>query len=107
MLSPPTSLSVHVSSLPPEKGLHSGSRDLVAVDWFVLEEDDISDLGNQSLFLPGHCEVSPGIFLSPERIVEVQHYFPPGELMLNRNVLVDFISVGVPETKGNGVGCES
>ena len=79
----------------------------MAVDWFFLKEDDVTNLGNQSLFLPGHCEASPGIFLSPERIVEVQHDFPPRELMLNWNVWVDFFSVGVPETKEDVVGCES
>ena len=72
----------------------------------VFEEDDISDLGNHSFFVPGYSEVSPGIFLGPERVVEVQHDFPPGELMLNWNVWVDFISVEVPETKEDVVGCE-
>ena len=98
--------SVQVSVLPPEKSLNSGSRDFMAVDWLVLEEDDISNLGNHSLFLPVYSEASPGIFLGPERVVEVQHDSPPGELMLNWKAWVDFISVGVPETKEHMVGCE-
>ena len=98
--------SVHVSLLPSKKSLSSGSRDFVAVDWFVLEEDDISDMGNHSLFLPGYCEASPGIFLCPERVLDVQHDSPPGEQMLNWNVWIDFICVGVPETKEDMVGCE-
>ena len=63
--------SVLFSVFYPEKSFNSGSGDFVVVDWFVLEEDDISNLGNHSLFLPGYSEASPGIFLGPERVVEV------------------------------------
>ena len=79
----------------------------MVVDWFILEEEDITNLGNQSLFLPGHREASPGIFLCPERVVEIQHDLPPGELMLNWDIWVDFVSMGVPETKEDVVRCES
>ena len=62
---------VHISVLSPEKSLDFGRGDFVAVDWFVLEEDNVPNLGNYSLFLPGYSEASPGIFLGPERVVEV------------------------------------
>ena len=79
----------------------------MVVYWFVLEEDDVTDLWNLSLFLSGHREVSPGIFLSSERVVEIQYDLPPGELVLNWDVWVDFVSVGVPETEEDVVRCES
>ena len=63
--------SVHVFVLSPEKSLDSGREDLEVVDWNVLEEDDVPNLGNYSLFLPGYSEASSGIILGPERVLEV------------------------------------
>ena len=39
--------------LPPEQSLHSSSKEFTAVTGFVTEENDVSNLGNLALFLPG------------------------------------------------------
>ena len=56
-------------------------------------------LRNGSLLFPGYSQPSPGVLLSPERIEEVQDDFPMRELMLDRNIRVDLVSVGILETK--------
>ena len=63
-----------------QKSLNPGSWDLVAVEVYVLEEDNIT---NQSLFLPGYNESPSCIFLFPDGVVEVEDNSPPGDLMLN------------------------
>ena len=59
------------------------------------------------MFFPGYYETSPGVFLLPERIEEIQDKFPPGELMLDRNFSVDLVSLKFQETKENMIRSES
>ena len=78
----------------------------MAVDGFVLEEDDVSHLGNRSLILPCNREPPPSVFLLPEGVIEVEDDPPPGDLMLDGDVWIDFVPVTLPETEENVVGGE-
>ena len=76
----------------------------MAVDWLILEEDDVAHLGDSSLILPGNCESSPGVLLVPERIVEVEDDPPPGDLVLHSYVRVNFVSVTLTEAQKYMIG---
>ena len=53
----------------------------MAVDGFILEEDNVTNLRDQTLFLPSE---SPScIFLLPKGVVELEDNSPPGDLMWN------------------------
>ena len=77
----------------------------MAVDGFILEEDDVSHLGNRSLIFPCNREPPPGVFLLPEGVIEVEDDPPPGELVLDGDVWVDFVPVAFPESEEDMVGC--
>ena len=98
--------AVDVSILPPEKILNSGSWDCVTVDRFILEENNVTNLRDQSLFLPGHSESPSGVFLLPEWVVEIKDDSPPGKLVLNREVRVDLVYEALPEPEEDVVGGE-
>ena len=62
---------------------------------FVDKQDNVSDLMNLILLLPGDSEMTSGVFLSPERAKERKSYFSLSKLMLNRNFRIDFLSLDV------------
>ena len=78
----------------------------MAVDGFVLEEDIVTNLWDQSLFLPRYSESPSGVVLLPEGVVETENNSPPGELVSDRDVRVDLVSVALPEPKEYVVGGE-
>lgn len=89
--------AIYVSVLSPEKIVNPGSWDLVVVHRFVFEEDNIAHLRDKSLFFQGDSESLSCTFLLPEGVVEVDGNSPPGYLMLDWDVMVDFIPVALPE----------
>lgn len=89
--------AIYVSVLSPEKIVNPGSWDLVVVHGFVFEEDNIAHLRDKSLFFQGDSESLSCTFLLPEGVVEVDGNSPPGYLMLDWDVMVDFIPVALPE----------
>ena len=68
------------------------------VNRYILEEYNIPNLGYLSLILPGYSKSSPGVLLFAEGVEQFEGNFPPGELVLNWDFCVDFVSVTVPES---------
>lgn len=62
----------------------------------ILEEDNVSNLWNQSLFFPGDGESPSGVFLLPERVDEVKDNVPPQDLV-NWYVWVYFVPIAISE----------
>ena len=75
--------TVDISVFFPEQSLDSSSIEFFVVTGLVMEENNVSDLGNLALFLPGYCETVSGVLLSPEGVEEGQGNLPLGELILN------------------------
>ena len=58
--------SVDVPVCPPEKLGDPGSREIVLVDWLVLEQHNVSHLRNNGLILPDDIESTSGELLDPQ-----------------------------------------
>ena len=58
--------SVYIPVLPPEKLGDPGSREVMLVDWLVLEQHNISYLGNDGLVFPDDVESTSGELLDPQ-----------------------------------------
>ena len=58
--------SVYVLVFPPEKLRDPGSREVMLVDWLVLEQHNVSYLGNDGLIFPDDVETTLGELLDPQ-----------------------------------------
>ena len=81
--------------------MNSGSRDSMTIYGFIFKEHNVPHLWDSSLLFPCNCEPPPGVFLFPEGVIEVEDDPPPGDLMLDGDVWVDFIPVAFPEFEYN------
>ena len=52
--------------LPPEKLGDPGSREVMLVDWLVLEQHNVSYLGDDELVFPDDIESTSGELLDPQ-----------------------------------------
>ena len=58
--------SVDVPVFPPEKLGDPGRREVMLVDWLILEQHNVSYLGNDGLVFPDDVESTSGELLDPQ-----------------------------------------